>query len=186
MTRRSAELSRGLGAKPSPEREPPLVPRPPVAYAQAVAAPFQKVQVWIHRAGPQGKLEVLLLLLTPDRGGYWQPVTGGVDAGESLQAAAAREAREESGLPFTALPKPLDYCFRFFSSKHQVECEEHAFELEIPAAATLKVEVRLDAREHVAFEWVEASAALKKLKHASNADALKLLIARKVAASPES
>lgn len=47
---------------------------------------------------------VLLIHATDRRTGdvFWYPVGGGVEAGESLQEAAVREAHEETGL--TALP----------------------------------------------------------------------------------
>ncbi len=39
----------------------------------------------------------LLLLENPRREGWWEPVNGGVDAGETLLDAALREVREEAG-----------------------------------------------------------------------------------------
>ena len=42
--------------------------------------------------------EVLLLLLIPSRGSYWQNVTGGVDNKEDIGKAAARELKEETAL----------------------------------------------------------------------------------------
>jgi 8-oxo-dGTP diphosphatase len=41
--------------------------------------------------------EALLLLESPRRTGWWEPVNGAVDAGETLLEAALREAREEVG-----------------------------------------------------------------------------------------
>lgn len=41
--------------------------------------------------------EELLLLENPRRRGWWEPVNGGVDAGETLLGAALREVREEVG-----------------------------------------------------------------------------------------
>jgi len=45
-------------------------------------------------------VEFLLLRRAPDRTlpGVWQPVTGGIERGETAYAAAAREVREETGL----------------------------------------------------------------------------------------
>ena len=51
----------------------------------------RKVQVWIYRKASgtpsQGPVEVLILKLTPERGGFWQPVTGGVEEGEDIGRA---------------------------------------------------------------------------------------------------
>lgn len=137
--------------------------------------PKLKVQVWIYREKAPGALEVLLLLLRPERGGFWQPVTGGVEKGEGLSEAALREAQEETGLEYGHAPVSLDYQFRFYSPKFERECEEHAFALEAPASGKVKT----DPHEHVDFRWVAASEALAELKHPSNAEALKRFLARK-------
>ncbi len=117
---------------------------------------------------------MLLLKLKPSRGGYWQPVTGGVDEDEELETAALREAREETGLKFKTLPEPLDYHFRFYSARHESECEEHVFALHAPAKADA---VELDPHEHVESRWVSARLAGPELEHPSNLEGLKRLIA---------
>lgn len=137
--------------------------------------PKLKVQVWIYREKAPGALEVLLLLLKPERGGFWQPVTGGVEKGEKLSEAALREAQEETGLDYDHDPVSLNYQFRFYSPKFERECEEHAFALAAPASG----KVTIDPHEHVDFKWVVATEAVAQLKHPSNAEALKLLLTRK-------
>jgi 8-oxo-dGTP pyrophosphatase MutT (NUDIX family) len=42
--------------------------------------------------------EVLVLHRSPQQGGYWHVVAGGVEADETAAAAAARELHEETGL----------------------------------------------------------------------------------------
>ena len=136
-----------------------------------------KVQVWIYREDRQGSLEVLLLRLKPERGGYWQPVTGGVDPGEELSEAALREAQEETGLRFSRKPESLDFQFKFYSPRHESQCEEHVFALQ---AATSSGAVRLDPHEHVDSRWLNALVARTELKHVSNLEGLDhLLAARK-------
>lgn len=55
--------------------------------------------VYVFRHREHGS-EFLLLLRSPERymGGTWQPVTGGVEAGETAWQAALREMGEETGL----------------------------------------------------------------------------------------
>jgi dATP pyrophosphohydrolase len=129
-----------------------------------------KVQVWIYRKTGDGPVEVLLLKLNPERGSYWQPVTGGVEPGEKVEDAALREAREETGLDFKAKPQALDYVFRFYSPRQERECEEHVFALQARAG-----KVTLDPHEHVESRWVLASEAEKELRHPSNAEGLRRL-----------
>jgi dATP pyrophosphohydrolase len=136
-----------------------------------------KVQVWIYRENPRGTLEVLLLRLKPARGGYWQPVTGGVERDEDLKTAALREAREETGLAFVKKPEPLDFKFRYYSDRHESDCEEHVFALQAPAGSASD-ELKLDPHEHVESQWLRAKAASCELKHPSNRDGLERLIAK--------
>jgi 8-oxo-dGTP pyrophosphatase MutT (NUDIX family) len=133
-----------------------------------------KVQVWIYRAADQAPakssgIEVLLLLLKPERGGFWQPVTGGVDKGESLTQAALREANEESGLRFEAVPLSLDYRFTYMAKDR--EFEEHGYALKAASS-----QVKLDPHEHVDHRWVSVQDAAEMLKHPSNAEGLSRLL----------
>ncbi|MBT3235476.1 MAG: NUDIX domain-containing protein [Bdellovibrionales bacterium] len=58
----------------------------------------QKVQVVLLWLSPDNKCQLLRLKTNANRGGFWQNVTGGVEAGESLSTAASRELQEETGL----------------------------------------------------------------------------------------
>ena len=110
-------------------------------------------------------------MLKPERGGFWQPVTGGVDSGEELGRAALREATEETGLDFEGRPHSLQYQFTYTAKDR--EFEEHVYSLRVSQAGQ---QVRLDPHEHVDYRWVTARDAASMLKHASNAEGLSRLL----------
>ncbi|MEQ1833199.1 MAG: NUDIX pyrophosphatase, partial [Candidatus Eisenbacteria bacterium] len=72
-------------------------------------------QIEVHVFRRRGKrLEMLLLRRSPSRSlaGVWQPVTGGIERGESAMAAAVREVAEETGLTplrWWALEQPASF-----------------------------------------------------------------------------
>lgn len=55
----------------------------------------ENVQVYIYS---QECRKVLMLKRTEEKAGYWQPVCGGIEAGETLIEAGLREVYEETGV----------------------------------------------------------------------------------------
>jgi lipoyl(octanoyl) transferase len=76
---------------------------------------FDLLTVSVTAARPDGRL--LLLRRTPERGGFWQQVTGRIEPGEDAAAAARRELREETGAD--APVRPLGYVHGFALSPLQ-------------------------------------------------------------------
>ena len=76
----------------------------------------RKVQIWIG-CRDQGIHYFLIFKTVPQRGSFWQPVTGHVEVGESDQEAALRELKEETGYTVDELIKigevePSNGCMR--------------------------------------------------------------------------
>jgi lipoyl(octanoyl) transferase len=95
---------------------------------------------------------VLLLKRTEARGGFWQPVTGHVEAGESPEQAAQRELREETGA--TATVKPLNYEHAFCVGGSSTIVRETAF------VAHSNELVKRDADEHSEAAWFSVDEAI--------------------------
>jgi dATP pyrophosphohydrolase len=139
------------------------------------------VLVVIHTVG----LEVLLLERA-SRPGFWQSVTGSLDhPDEPLAAAAARELAEETGIAArdgTLQDLGVTNTFEIFPQwRHRYGAgvthnTEHVFALVLPG----RVPVRLEPREHVAFEWLPWREAAERCFSWSNRDAIVLLTERAV------
>lgn len=125
-------------------------------------------------------LEVLLLERAR-RPGYWQSVTGSLDwSGEPLEAAAAREVREETGIDAAAgrLTRwNLANTFEIYLQwRHRfapgvTHNTEHVFGLEL--AVPLPVVISPD--EHVAYGWLPWREAAASCFSWSNRDAIRML-----------
>ena len=59
-----------------------------------------------------GKIFYLVLKRNPEKGGYWQPITGGVNEEETPQKAITREVNEELSIDS---PKRIIYTNYTFS-----------------------------------------------------------------------
>lgn len=100
--------------------------------------------------------QFLVLERSPARGGYWNLVAGGVEAGEDAAQAAARELAEETGLRTTVESLGLELGYEGQSGSVRLD----AFVAEAPAAW----EPVLD-EEHVAYRWCSATEAVELLAY---------------------
>jgi dATP pyrophosphohydrolase len=137
------------------------------------------VLVVVHTAN----LEVLLLERAA-RPGFWQSVTGSLDwPEEALEAAAAREVREETGIGAqqgrlsrwnVANTFEIYAQWRHRFAPGVLHNTEHVFGLALAAPAA----VALAEAEHVAFAWLPWRQAAEKCFSWSNRDAIRLLAER--------
>ena len=122
-----------------------------------------------------------MLIERADRSGFWQSVTGSLDApDENLASAATREVFEETGISVNQLPEGA-----LQNMHHQIEYEiypewrfrypqgvsrntEHWFALEVPD----DIQIKLAPREHVAYEWLPFELAAQKCFSPSNGEAI--------------
>ena len=124
-------------------------------------APRQTVSVFATRE-TTGGAQLLLLRRTPERGGFWQPVTGKVEPGEPPEQAALRELREETGASLTVQALDYVHAFGFGDALPPLVLEESAWHARWPQAAP---PVALSV-EHDLMEWVTLPVALERLPFA--------------------
>lgn len=110
--------------------------------------------------------------------GWWQSVTGSLEADEMPWEAAVRELDEETGLAadglldlgvnqrFTIAP-----AWRERFAPGVTENLEHAFALRLAAP----VEIALDPAEHVRYEWLPLQAAAERATSHTNRAAIELI-----------
>ncbi len=128
--------------------------------------PIQIEAILFKRA--DGKIQYLLLKRIPRRGGFWQPITGGLEEGETKIEALKREIREETGIK-NIIKIIEDVHYYEILDPHLVK--EYVFGVEVSSDE----EVVLDGKEHSEFKWCNYQEALRLMKWKENRDALKKL-----------
>lgn len=121
-------------------------------------------------------LDVLLLERT-DHPGYWQSVTGSVEAGETLMQTAVREVREETGIDaeqyrltdwHTQNSYEIYPQWRHRYAPGTTHNTEHVFGLKLP----FMLPVELSPREHLRHHWWPWQDAAEKVFSPSNRTAI--------------
>jgi 8-oxo-dGTP pyrophosphatase MutT (NUDIX family) len=114
------------------------------------------------------RIEYLLLKRLPERNGFWQPVTGGVEEGETLTEALRREIREETGIE--NLVRVIEDIYYFEFSDPNLN-KEYVYGVEVASTEV----VVLDGKEHSEYRWCGIKDALQLLSWKENKEALEKL-----------
>ena len=123
---------------------------------------------------------VLLLHRKPERGNFWQPITGSIEDGETPIETARREIAEETGNPGEPDPLDLEQSFmiesQYLATRYAapIIASEIGFVAQIPASAT----IHIDADEHDAFGWFTFGEAYERIRWSDDREALERLEAR--------
>ena len=121
-----------------------------------------------------GNIYYLLLKRTPEKEDFWQPVTGGLEEGETKIQALRREVKEETGISnVVRIVENVDY-FEY-SDAHFIKgydfIKEYVFGVEVDPNEKIVV----DGKEHSQFRWCSFQEALQLLKWNENKKALSRL-----------
>ncbi|MCJ7718906.1 NUDIX pyrophosphatase [Candidatus Bathyarchaeota archaeon] len=114
------------------------------------------------------RIEYLLLKRLPERNGFWQPVTGGLEEGETRKEALYREIEEETGI--TNLIRVIEGLHYFEFSDPNLN-QEYIYGVEVSSTE----EVVLDGKEHSEYRWCGIKDALQLLSWKENKEALEKL-----------
>lgn len=134
--------------------------------------PLRTVSVAVVQGrGPEAR--VLLVRRRPERGGFWQILTGRVEPGESSAQAAARELAEETGRALEVEELDYRHSFALGEAVPPRLVEESGFLARWPEGAAVRL-----GDEHDAHEWVELPTALERLPFVGLREAVKRAVRR--------
>jgi dATP pyrophosphohydrolase len=122
----------------------------------------------------------VLIMERADKVGFWQSVTGSLEAGETPMQAAIREVLEETGLHAeryelqdwqVANTYEIYPHWRYRYAPGVTSNVEHQFALVLPS--TLPIQLAPD--EHLQYAWVDWREAAQRVFSWTNVDAIKRL-----------
>ena len=118
----------------------------------------QSIEAWIYHPEDQ---EILLLKVENESVSFWQPITGGIESGESPEEACLREIKEETGLVLA--------CSNLTSlGDFTVKIDENlTIHKTLFLVLTEQKEIRI-SDEHVGAQWVALDKVSSQLYWPSN------------------
>jgi 8-oxo-dGTP pyrophosphatase MutT (NUDIX family) len=114
---------------------------------------IKKAQVILAALDEQSrKFEFLLLQTNQARGQFWQNVTGKIEEEETYEEGGLREAIEETALPVESILDIVDLGMNYeFKDRRGRKAHEKCFLI----LTDQKWTVKIDAKEHQDFKWVD-------------------------------
>ena len=118
----------------------------------------QSIEAWIYH--PEDR-KILLLEVENETVSFWQPITGGIESGESPEEACLREIKEETGLVLAC--SSLTGLGNFI-----VKIDEHlTIHKNLFLVLTEQKEIQI-SDEHVGAQWVALDKVSSQLYWPSN------------------
>lgn len=130
----------------------------------------RNVQIFVYTLNP---FKVLILKWTKERSGYYQPVCGGGEVGETPMDTAKREVLEETGIGTYVRLFDLDYTFTYDETKNgkYMHMEDSCFAMEVKTSVPIQL-----SEEHELYLWCTEEEAREVLNWKHNLIALDRLI----------
>lgn len=128
-----------------------------------------QVEVIVYRKGKE-EHEFLMMKRIESKGGFWQPVTGGINAGEDILDAAHREVLEETGFNNVKLTEQVH---EFFLKKDNLP--EYVFGAEVCRDNKVCIDNNVYP-EHEEVKWCGFDEAMELLLWESNKEGLRKLV----------
>jgi 8-oxo-dGTP pyrophosphatase MutT (NUDIX family) len=104
-----------------------------------------QVEAFLFRK-KKDNIEYLVLKRTSERGGFWQPITGALEKGESKIQALRREIEEETGI--TNFIEIIEDIYHFEFNDPSLY-REYVFGVEVSP----EEKIVINEKEHSAFRW---------------------------------
>jgi len=128
-----------------------------------------QVEVIIYKK-EDNRIYFLILKRSAQKGGFWQPITGGVEEDETYQEAVLREIYEEIGVVDIVDLIDINYTFEFL--ENNINYLERVFGAKISPESHINI-----SKEHTEYKWVDGQTAIKNfLKYPGNITGFKKLI----------
>ena len=136
------------------------------------AETIRLIKVLVH-----DEKRVLLLHRRPERGNFWQPITGSIEKDELPFDAAQRELHEETGNGAVPESMNLRQSFmiesQFLAARHPLPII--ASEVAYTARLDSRVPICMDAEEHDQYGWFTFAEAYERIKWSDDREALEQL-----------
>ena len=136
------------------------------------AETIRLIKVLVH-----DEKRILLLHRRPERGNFWQPITGSIEKDELPFDAAQRELHEETGNG--AVPESMNLTQSFMIESQFLAARYPlpiiASEVAFTARLDSRLPIRMDAEEHDEFGWFTFAEAYERIKWSDDREALEQL-----------
>lgn len=108
-----------------------------------------KIEAIVYYTDEDGIKNFLAVKRSPEDGGFWQPVTGTLEAIDNIENCLIREINEEIGLVKEDIISISDCIYHFKWNKKSIgEIYEYVFTVEVKKSSQIKL-----SEEHVEYKW---------------------------------